>query len=42
MLFLDKVINILEKINLAFARAGRSVAWILVAAMVLSILLQVF
>ena len=41
MLFLDKVINILEKINLAFARAGRRGAWILAAAMVLSILLQV-
>ncbi|NQZ30778.1 MAG: TRAP transporter small permease [Oceanospirillaceae bacterium] len=42
MVFLDNVINRLAKINLLLARAGRSVAWILVAAMVLTILLQVF
>lgn len=42
MLILDNVINMLAKINAALARAGRSVAWMLVAAMVLTILLQVF
>jgi len=42
MLYLNLAIRILSKLNLACATLGRSIAWILVAAMVATILLQVF
>jgi len=42
MFFLTFAINIFSKINSIFAKIGRSIAWILVSAMILTILLQVF
>jgi len=42
MLYLNLAIRILSKFNLACAALGRSIAWVLVAAMVATILLQVF
>jgi TRAP-type C4-dicarboxylate transport system permease small subunit len=42
MVYLNVAISLLAKTNRAIQKAGRSVAWILVAAMVLTILLQVF
>lgn len=42
MYILNISIDFFTRINLVIARIGRSIAWILVAAMVLTILLQVF
>ena len=42
MYILNISIDFFTTINLVIARMGRSIAWILVAAMVLTILLQVF
>ena len=42
MYILNISIDFFTRINLVIARMGRSIAWILVAAMVLTILLQVF
>ncbi|MBF0280823.1 MAG: TRAP transporter small permease subunit [SAR324 cluster bacterium] len=42
MILIDSLIKVLEKVNRIIALIGNSVAWLLVALMVASILLQVF